>query len=65
MEQPIIRIDHLGKEFQTAEGKVRALNDISLEISQGRFSGSSDSAAREKALWSAVSTIWKCPRKGM
>ena len=30
MEQPIIRIDHLGKEFQTAEGKVRALNDISL-----------------------------------
>ena len=39
MEQPIIRIDHLGKEFQTAEGKVRALNDISLEISQGEIFG--------------------------
>ncbi len=39
MEQPIIQIDHLGKEFQTSEGKVRALNDINLEICQGEIFG--------------------------
>ena len=31
MEQPIIQISHLGKEFQTTEGKVRALGDINLD----------------------------------
>ncbi len=39
MEQPIIQIDHLGKEFQTSEGKVLALNDINLEICQGEIFG--------------------------
>ena len=39
MEQPIIQISHLGKEFQTAEGTVRALHDINLDISQGEIFG--------------------------
>ena len=39
MEQPIIQIEHLGKEFQTTEGTVRALNDINLEICQGEIFG--------------------------
>ena len=39
MEQPIIQISHLGKEFQTTEGTVRALNDVSLEIYQGEVFG--------------------------
>lgn len=39
MEQPIIQISHLGKEFQTTEGKVRALGDINLEICQGEIFG--------------------------
>ena len=39
MEQPIIQISHLGKEFRTTEGTVRALNDVSLEIYQGEVFG--------------------------
>ena len=39
MEQPIIQISHLGKEFQTTEGKVRALGDINLDICQGEIFG--------------------------
>lgn len=35
----IIRIEHLGKEFQTANGTVRALEDISLEIGRGEIYG--------------------------
>ena len=32
MEKPIIQIRNLGKEFKTANGPVRALNDINLDI---------------------------------
>ncbi len=39
MEQPIIQIKGLGKEFQTTEGKVRALEDINLEIRPGEVFG--------------------------
>ena len=39
MEQPINQIKGLGKEFQTTEGKVRALEDINLEIRPGEVFG--------------------------
>lgn len=39
MEQPIIQIKDLGKEFNTAAGQVRALNDINLSICQGEIFG--------------------------
>lgn len=39
MEQPIIQIKGLGKEFQTTEGKIRALGDINLEIFPGEVFG--------------------------
>jgi D-methionine transport system ATP-binding protein len=39
MEQPIIQIRNLGKEFKTANGPVRALNDINLDINQGEIFG--------------------------
>ena len=39
MEQPIIQIKGLGKEFQTTEGKVRALGDINLDIQSGEVFG--------------------------
>ncbi len=39
MEQPIIQIKGLGKEFQTTGGKVRALEDINLEIHPGEVFG--------------------------
>lgn len=39
MEQPIIQIKDLGKEFKTAAGQVRALNDINLSICQGEIFG--------------------------
>ena len=39
MEQPIIQIKDLGKEFKTAAGQIRALNDINLSICQGEIFG--------------------------
>ena len=39
MDQPIIQIKGLGKEFQTTEGKVRALGDINLDIQSGEVFG--------------------------
>lgn len=39
MEQPIIQLKHLGKEFKTANGTVKALDDINLDIGQGEVFG--------------------------
>lgn len=39
MEQPMIQISHLVKEFQTAQGTVRALDDVNLEVGQGEIFG--------------------------
>ena len=39
MAEPIIQIRNLGKEFKTANGPVRALNDINLDINQGEIFG--------------------------
>lgn len=39
MEDAIIRIKNLGKEFHTTGGQIRALNDINLEICQGEIFG--------------------------
>jgi len=38
-EEPIVRIEHLSKEFQTANGVVKALEDINLEIAKGEIFG--------------------------
>ena len=38
-KEPIIRLDHLGKEFHTANGTVKALEDISLDIYAGEIFG--------------------------
>lgn len=38
-QEPIIRLSGLGKEFRTANGVVRALDDINLEINQGEIFG--------------------------
>lgn len=37
--QPIIRLEGLGKEFQTSDGPIKALDDINLEIQQGEIFG--------------------------
>ncbi len=39
MEKPIIQIQNLGKEFKTANGPVKALNNINLDINQGEIFG--------------------------
>lgn len=39
MSQPIIQLKHLGKEFQTANGPVKALEDINLDIETGEIFG--------------------------
>ena len=39
MEKPIIQIQNLGKEFKTASGTVKALDDINLDIYQGEIFG--------------------------
>ncbi len=39
METPIIQIRDLGKEFRTANGPVRALQDINLEVDAGEIFG--------------------------
>lgn len=37
--EPIIRIEHLDKTFQSKEGEVHALNDVSLDIFKGDIYG--------------------------
>lgn len=39
MEKPIIQIQNLGKEFKTASGTVKALDNINLDIYQGEIFG--------------------------
>jgi D-methionine transport system ATP-binding protein len=39
MQEPIIRLDGLGKEFYTAGGPIKALYDINLSIEQGEIFG--------------------------
>ncbi|MEG7530181.1 MAG: ATP-binding cassette domain-containing protein [Hungatella sp.] len=39
MGQPIIQLKHLGKEFKTANGTVKALEDINLDIERGEIFG--------------------------
>lgn len=39
MNQPIIQLKHLGKEFATANGPVKALEDINLDINRGEIFG--------------------------
>lgn len=39
MEKPIIQIQNLGKEFKTASGAVKALDNINLDIYQGEIFG--------------------------
>lgn len=36
---PIIKLDKLGKEFQTSQGSIKALDDINLEIEEGEIFG--------------------------
>ena len=38
-EKPIIRLEGLGKQFQTSGGPVTALEDINLEIRYGEVFG--------------------------
>ena len=38
-EQPIIQLKGMGKEFKTANGPVRALEDINLDIYRGEIFG--------------------------
>ena len=38
-KEPIIRLEHLGKEFKTSAGTVKALDDISLDIYAGEIFG--------------------------
>ncbi len=39
MGDPIIQIRHLGKEFRTVNGPVRALQDINLDVNEGEIFG--------------------------
>ena len=38
-EETIIELKHMGKEFKTANGPVKALDDINLEIRRGEIFG--------------------------
>ena len=39
LEETIIQLKHMGKEFKTANGPVKALDDINLEIKRGEIFG--------------------------
>ncbi len=39
LEEPIIQLKHMGKEFRTANGPVVALDDINLDIQRGEIFG--------------------------
>ena len=39
VEQPIIQLRNMGKEFKTANGPVVALDDINLDIMEGEIFG--------------------------
>ena len=38
-DETIIQLKHMGKEFKTANGPVKALDDINLEIRRGEIFG--------------------------
>ena len=62
-EKPIIRLEGLGKQFQTSGGPVTALEDINLEIRYGEVFGIIGLSGAGKSTLCAVSTIWRCPHQ--
>ena len=53
-KETIICLEGLGKQFQTTNGTVTALDDINLEILKGEIFG---------IRWSGVSIIWRHRRR--
>ena len=59
LEENIIQLKHMGKEFKTANGPVKALDDINLESNGEKSSESSVFPERERVHWCAASTCWR------
>ena len=62
-KKAIICLEGLGKQFQTTNGTVTALDDINLEILQGEILELSVCRVRERVRWSGVSIIWRHRRR--
>ena len=60
-ENPIIQLVGLGKQFQTMNGPVTALEDINLEIRYGEVFGIIGLSGAVRVPWCGASIIWKCP----
>ena len=59
-KEAIICLEGLGKQFQTTNGTVTALDDINLEILQGEIFVCQ---VQERVRWSGVSIIWRHRRR--
>ena len=62
-KKAIICLEGLGKQFQTTNGTVTALDDINLEILQGEIFGIIGLSGAGKSSWSGVSIIWRHRRR--
>ena len=60
-KEAIICLEGLGKQFQTTNGTVTALDDINLEILQGEIFGIIGLSGAVR--WSGVSIIWRHRRR--
>ena len=57
-QEPIIRLEGLGKQFSTANGTVTALEDINLEIKSGEIFGIIGDVYKRQATARAAATPW-------
>lgn len=62
-KEAIICLEGLGKQFQTTNGTVTALDDINLEILKGEILELSVCQVQERVRWSGVSIIWRHRRR--
>ena len=63
-EETIIELKHMGKEFKTANGPVKALDDINLEIRRGEIFGIIGlSGAGKSTLVRCINMLFPAPGK--
>ena len=64
LEETIIQLKHMGKEFKTANRPVKALDDINLEIKRGEIFRNHRSFRRGKSTLVRCINMLEIPTSG-